>query len=98
MNPAHFGEWELDQIDWLVAHGTPRKAAERVMRIAKADALREAREAEDGRQFVIDYKEYGSAKMAERYGKCREWARARFTELIAQENPQESLDKDLRAA
>lgn len=98
MNPAHFGEWELDQIDWLVAHGTTRKAAERIMHVAKADAIRDARAAEDDRQFVIDYKELGSAKMGQRFGKSGEWARVKFTTLISQENPQENLGRELQSS
>lgn len=98
MNPARFGEWELDQIDALVALGAPRDAATRIIGIAKVDALRAARDAEDDRQFVMEYKDCGSRKMGERYGKSREWARDRFNKLIAQENPQEKLAPDLRAA
>lgn len=98
MNPAHFGEWELDRVDELVALGTPRKEAEAIMRRARQDAERETRKAEDDLQFVIQYKEVGSAEMGRRYGRSREWARQRFVGLACQENSQENLAQDLRVA
>jgi len=98
MNPARFGEWELDQVEALVALGTPREAAMKILRHAKEDAVREARAAEDDRQFVLQYQEVGSSEMGRRNGRSREWARRRFVELISQENSQEKLAHELRRA
>ena len=94
----NYKTWAQDQVETLVSGGVPRASAERLMDYAAREAESEARVAAEDRQFLIDYRAIGSARMAERKGKSREWARSKFNDLIRQENSQEKLAPELRRA
>lgn len=98
MNPARFGDWEQDQVDWLASHGTPRREAERIMGWARREGERLARENEDERQFVMDFRALGSRVLAEREGKSQQAIRDRYNKLLGKETLKDSLAHDLRAA
>lgn len=95
MNPSHFGDWELDQVDWLVRHGTPRADAERIMRAARDAAMEAARKADDDRQFVIAYREIGPVRLGQMKGRSREAMRKRYVEIIGDSGCQLNLQEKL---
>ena len=98
MNPARFGEWEQDQVDWLVSHGTPRCEAERIMGWARREGERLARESEGERQFVMDFRALGSRALAEREGRSQQAIRDKYNKLLGKETLKDDLAPGLRAA
>ena len=98
MNPARFGEWELDCVDWLVANGTPREDAARIMGWARREGERAARESEDARQFIMEFREMGSRALAERERVSQQAIRDRYNKAIGKVNLKEDFAPDLRVA
>lgn len=98
MNYAMLSEWEADGIDTLISFGTPRKDAERIMSWSRKEAERLSRDAENERQFLMEFRELGSRILAEREGKSQQAIRDKYNKLINKESMKVSFAHDLRAA
>jgi hypothetical protein len=87
MNYARFTEWLKDRENELVLDfGVPRDTAEALMRWVRNGGIAAEAEARNEDQFLLDFDEVGSEKMAERTGVSPQAVRKRRTRILANRN------------